>query len=183
MRNLLLFLTITLISCSPATKQDALPYYIKIKYEISMDVLIRLDEQKESVMEYLRNPSKLTTGPNSIDHKQLLNAQRELIPLMKNCISKLEEVSPLGDKANYLESLLKFMKIRLNLEKGTMLRIVEALEDGMTPEESSFMGNQINEVIKVNEQQILLNKADENFLKEFSIGDSELEKKLIEIGY
>lgn len=179
--NFLLFLLLT--SCTPPTKQEALDYYTTIKFEIAYDVLVRLDNQKLALNEYLSNPSKLTNGPDQATYDSLISEQKEIIPLLEGCIKELENVDRLGDNAEYLENLISYCNVRLKLEENTMLRIVELLENGMTPEEAIFLNDKTNQLLDLQKQQEKLFTAEENFFKEFGIIEEDIESQLIKKGY
>jgi len=175
MKNtLLLFLFYLLISCSPPSKQEAINYYLNIKYEIALDILVRLDHKHAALSEFLSNPSKLTKGPDAKTHKALLTEQKEIIPELKACIQKLEKIDALGDNAEYLENMIAYLNTRLSVEENTMLRIVELLENGMTPEESKFLHGKTDQLLNLKEQQQKLIESEDSFLKEFQIDGADL---------
>ncbi|MGK0447674.1 MAG: hypothetical protein ACJA2M_001452 [Polaribacter sp.] len=175
MKNtILLFLIYLLTSCSPPTKKEAIDYYLNIKYEITSDILARLDYQQATLGEFLGNPSKLTKGPDAKSHKAIITEQKEIIPELKACIQKLEEIDELGDNADYLGNMIAYLNTRLSVEENTMLRIVELLENGMTPEESKFLHGKTDQLLNLQKQQKKLMESEENFLKEFKIDEADI---------
>lgn len=172
-----------LSSCSKPTKQEAIDHYLKIRFEISQEILIRLEDQQIALSEYMGNPSLLTSGPDEETHTFLLKEQKEIIPQLKSCIEKLESVPKFGDNANLRESFISYLKVRLNLEEKTMLRIVELMENGMTPEESKFLSDKVHQLMEHQQKQEEFFNVEVNFLDEFGITDSDLELEFSKRGY
>lgn len=172
---LLLTSVVLLSSCSPPTKQDALKYYGKIRFQICSDILYRMDEQSRILNEYTNDPGKLTDGPTTQEHTQLLAEQERIIVDAKSVLETLETIDLLGDDAEYLENLKIFLYTRLNFERDVMLKFVKTLKDGMTPEESTFLGNATSQLLDLKKQQEIYLGAEELFLDEFEIGDADLD--------
>lgn len=176
-------LFISLVSCSSVTKEEAVAYYLNIKYEVSWDTFTQIDNQKSELHEFMSNPARLTAGPDSMHYRVLITNQENLISSLKNCLDQLSKIKPLGDNSQYLEKVGQFIKSRLELDEGTMLGFVKRLEDGMTPEESRFLDDKLDGLLETQELQKKMHEADDSFLKEFNISEEEIEAGLKSLGY
>ena len=177
-KSIFIGLLLLLSSCSPPTKQEALDYYLNISYKISLDILIRLDDQQMILQEYMSNPSKLTQGPDKETYSELIAEQKAIIQPLEKCILELESIDALGDKAEFLENLTTYLKARLKIEKNTKLKIVELLENGMTSEESNFLVGKTNEFAQLQQLEQKMFEAEEKFLLEFKISDADIDSGL-----
>jgi sugar-specific transcriptional regulator TrmB len=153
-----------------------------VKFENAYDILVRLDNQKQTLNEYLSNPSKLSNGPDPATYQSLINEQRAIIPKIKECINNLEKIKRLGDQAGYLDNMISYLNARLDVEENTMLKIIELLENGMSPEESKFLFDKTNQLLNLQKQHEKLIKAEYSFLKEFEITESDIEVELLKKG-
>lgn len=184
MKNSVFILILLLFaSCAPPTKEEALDYYGKIKFEIAYDILVRLDQQKLALNEFLSNPAKMASGPDARTYNSLLYEQKKIILKLKDCLAELENLDDLGDDAEYLENAITYFQTRLSLEETTMLRIIELLQNGMTSEESAFLFSKTSQLVNLQKQQEKFLSADASFLKEFGLTESDIEKERIKNGH
>ena len=176
--KLLFFASIVfmLSSCSPPTKQEALDYYITIRYEKSIDIMSRLDEQYYLVNEFFSDPRKLTTGPSDQEFDSMMIEQEKLVPDIRKCVESLEKIDLLGDNAEFLENMKIFLYYRLLFEDEVMMRLVKSLEDGMTSEESAFLQTRFTQLFDLRKQQDKFLKSEDQFLDEFMITDDDVDK-------
>ena len=178
--KLLLFVTIIVLisSCSPPTKQEALDYYLTIRYEKCSSIMNRLDQQYTGVVNQLNDPRKLTNGASFEDYSALISKQKKLIPDLRKCVESLEKISTLGDNAEYLESLKIYFYYRLQFEDEIIMRIIESLEGGMSTNEVTWLESKSSQLFEMKKQQDKLNDSEVDFLNEFHITRNDIDQGL-----
>jgi hypothetical protein len=181
--SILLPLFLLLISCSPPTKEEALDYFIKIRYEILDETYTRIGLHSEDINSYMGNPAKLVEGPTDEEYEYLIYEQNAIISLIKECIELMDEVEQLGDKSMYYDKNKSYLKKKLKFEEGTMLTFVLSLKGGAEPGENDFSDEKYNELVEVKKSTEAMLESEENFLKEFNISYSDIEEGLIKRGY
>jgi len=169
-------LLLSLSACSPPTKQEALDYYEKVRFEICDDILIQLDEQQNELKSYASESGKLIDGPTSEEHTVMLANYTKNLRDLKACLVELEEIDVLGDEAEFLEAMKLYLYTRVRFEEEVVQKFITKLKGGMMPGETTFLSLFKGRMIELIEQQENLVSAEDEFIEEFKITDEEFEE-------